>query len=66
MFMKEGKKMWDAYFPFTMYFNPQDESSTCLQNIGIQPSHYMAQPPSKLQILSSMLWKPQISHIDLI
>jgi len=44
-----------------MHFNPQDGSSTVLQNISIQPPHYMVQQPQKLQtvfilVILAVLW----------
>jgi hypothetical protein len=34
-----------------------------LQNISIHPPYYMTQQGRKPQLLSSPLWKPQISHL---
>jgi hypothetical protein len=42
--------------------NPEDGSSTVLWNFGIQPPHYPAHP-RKPWIMSSPLWKPQISYL---
>jgi len=45
------------------HFNLEDGGRTVLWNAGIQLPHYMVQQPRKIWILSSLQWKPHISHI---
>jgi len=45
-------------------FRVEDGGSTVLQNVGLQPPHYMLQQPRKPQILSSQPWKPWIFHVE--
>jgi hypothetical protein len=48
--------------PCYLHLHPENGGSKVLRNTGVLPHYYMALQPRRLQLESSLPWKPQVLH----